>query len=111
MGLMIVRHSTFHNSIYYCRHCSSTRAIEVQNNIARGKLTQTSFLSSDESILERLLTNEPGVFEMFPTYLSKRAGLDKTIFKMIVENAIRGIGPSSTAASAASHHISKWQPK
>jgi hypothetical protein len=61
--------------------------------------------------LEQLATGNPGVYELFPARLSKRAALDKELFAILVENAAKGIGPSATADTLVTYLAATWQAK
>jgi len=94
-----------------CKRCKSMAATQKSNQIPKSERSQYIFLTTDESVLEQLACEEPGVFEAFPCFLSSKAGLDKECFDNIVDNAGKGIGPGAAAESIDRKHAARWQSK
>lgn len=96
---------------YYCGRCARISKEEKQVGTCRKFRTKFTWLDTDSKILEQLAVENGDIFEMFPCYLSHRAGLDKDLFKSIVSSATKGIGPGSFSDILERNHHAKWQSK
>jgi hypothetical protein len=61
--------------------------------------------------IQQLAVENGDIYEMFPCYLSHRAGIDNNLFKSIVSSATKGIGPGSFSVILERNHHALWQSK
>jgi hypothetical protein len=92
-----------------CTRCEKMAKLQEVNGIPKQERPQFNWLTTDDCFLDQLACEEPDVFEEFPCYLSSKAGLDKSCFENVVDNAVKGIGPVAVAESIERKHAATWQ--
>lgn len=87
-------------SKYICTACEDKCKANPELKI------QYSWNSSSESILNQL---EPELTDLFPCYLSARNAIDIKLMDTVINNAVKGIGPSAMVENLVTWHELQWQ--
>ena len=92
-------------SKYICTACEAASKAFPEEKI------QYSWVSSSETIMTQIWSQNPEVYELFPCHLSAKNAIDKKLMDLIIHNAVKGIGPSAMHENLVSWHELEWQKK
>ena len=61
--------------------------------------------------MNQLKVTHPEIADLFPCYLTRRNAIDKNLLNIIINSAVKGIGPSAVRENIVSSHELQWQRK
>lgn len=70
-----------------------------------------NFSATCDVVMDQIGDADPEVLELFPCYLTKKNAIDKKCMSLVIDCAVKGIGPSTMSESFKSWHELEWQKK